>query len=109
VTIAVQIALLFIVNLVLQAFALVMLPMSQGCTKPVPSIAMVVAMSASMWCLARMIASGVGLGILFPFIAAAVPLASIAVGTLVFGEPASAPKIALLVTACVLICGASRF
>lgn len=108
-SVAVQIVMLFLVNLALQVFTLVMLPMTQGFTRPGPAIALIVAISGSMWCLARMIASGVGLGILFPLIAAAVPLASIAVGVLLLGEAASPPKIGLLVAACTLICAASRF
>jgi multidrug transporter EmrE-like cation transporter len=108
-SVAVQIVILFVVNLALQVFTLILLPMTQGFTRPIPAIVLIVAMSGSMWCMARMIASGVGLGILFPIIAAAVPLAAIAVGTLLLGEVASVPKIALLVTACTLICFASRF
>jgi multidrug transporter EmrE-like cation transporter len=104
----VQIVILFTVNLVLQVITLILLPMSQGFNKPIPAFLVLVAMGASMWCLARMIASGVGLGIIFPFIAAAVPLASIAVGVFFLGEAASGSKISLLVAACSLICLASR-
>ena len=107
-SVSAQIIILFVVNLALQVFTLILLPMTQGFSRPLPAIALIVAMSASMWCLARMVASGMGLGILFPFIAAAVPLAAIAVGVFFLGEAASAPKIGLLVAACTLICFASR-
>ena len=56
----------------------------------------------SAWALFRLVYSGMQLSILMP-LAAAIPLATIAVGVLVHGETASVQKIGLLVIACGLI------
>jgi hypothetical protein len=46
--------------------------------------------------------------VLIPLISAAVPLASIAMGVLLFGDTPSVPKLALLLAACGLIGFASK-
>jgi small multidrug resistance pump len=94
---------LFIVNLGLQLLALTMLPMSQGFTKPVPVIVLMISLLGAMWCLSRLIVSGVGLGFLFPLLGAAIPLAAMILGAFVFGEAFSVPKAAVLTLACGLI------
>jgi hypothetical protein len=53
--------------------------------------------------MARLLNSGINLGILLPFMAAVVPLCAIAVGILFYGESASFIKLFLLVSACLVI------
>jgi hypothetical protein len=53
--------------------------------------------------MARLLNSGINLGILLPFMAAVVPLCAIAVGILFYGESASFIKLSLLVSACLVI------
>jgi hypothetical protein len=67
------------------------------------------AYTISFVAMARMIRSGTGLAILIPALATTIPLLSIAIGILLYGEPASIPKVAILLVACALIGVASRF
>ncbi len=65
--------------------------------------------SFSFWLMALMIRLGIPLSSLVPLTAAIVPLALIGVGVFFFGESASWAKIAMLVSACLLVGLASNF
>ena len=94
---------MFAVSVVFQVFGIAMLPLTKGLTQPMPTLGLAVGFLVGIGLMARLIHSGVSLTMLIPILAATVPLASVALGVLVFGESASLPKIAMLVTACGLI------
>nr|WP_047166063.1 hypothetical protein [Sphingomonas sp. Y57] len=100
--------LLFISFLALQISSLFLLPMSQGFTRLWPTIFCMAVLVASMWCLSRLLQSGVALGILMPMTAAALPLVAMVIGIFVWGESFSITKTCLLITGCVLVGFASR-
>ena len=98
-----SVVLMFAVSIVFQVFGIAMLPLSKGLTQPMPTLGLAVGFLVGIGLMARLIYSGVSLSMLIPIMAATVPLASIVLGVVVYGEVASLPKIAMLVTACGLI------
>jgi hypothetical protein len=58
--------------------------------------------------MARLLNNGVNLSMLIPLMSTAMPLASIAMGVLWFGDTLSVPKLAVLLAACGLIGFASK-
>lgn len=94
---------MFLASMLLQVFMLSMLPLSQGYTRPWPTLAALVSMNVAIWLYARLIASGVHLSIMVPISATIIPLCSIIVGITCYGDRAPALKIALLVTATAII------
>jgi len=86
-----------------QVLTVSLLPRTAGFTDPNWTIACLVIYSLSLWSLAYMIHAGMPLSLLLPILAAALPLATIAVGVTLFHETASALKIALLCAACGII------
>jgi multidrug transporter EmrE-like cation transporter len=99
---------LFGLTVIAQIVAIAMLPLSQGFTRPLYSLASLLLVSLSMFMLARIVATGVNVSTLIPFLSATVPLATVLIGISIFGEAASVAKISLLVTACCLIGAAAR-
>lgn len=93
----------FVASVALQVLALSLLPRSEGFTQPLPTLILIVAFIAGIGLMARLTASGVPISILLPITGAVVPLAVVVVGVLVYGEPASSLRVAMLVVACVLI------
>ena len=87
----------FFVSITLQVVALSLLPITQGFSRPLPTIASIVSFVAGIGLLARILATGVPLSILLPVSSAVVPLAVLAVGVTFYGEPASLLRVALLV------------
>jgi multidrug transporter EmrE-like cation transporter len=108
-TITPTLAATFVALIVLQLVALTLLPRTQGFTNPGITAVMLTFLGVSYWLLARMIRSGANLGILIPLMSTIIPLATIAIGVLLYGESASGIRIGLLVCACVLVGIASRF
>jgi multidrug transporter EmrE-like cation transporter len=99
----------FIVVLASQLVGLGLLPKTQGYTNLGYSLASLAAYTVSFVAMARLIRSGTGLAILIPALAATIPLVSVAIGVLAYGESASLPKVGILLAACALIGVASRF
>ena len=99
----------FVVILASQLIGLGLLPKTQGYTNVAYSLASLGAYVISFVAMARMIRSGTGLAILIPALAATIPLVSVGIGVIIYGESASIPKIAILLMACILIGVASRF
>ena len=93
----------FVLSVILQVVGLSLLPRSEGFTRPLPTLGLIVAFIAGIWLMARLTASGVPISILIPITGAVIPLAVVAVGILVYGEPASLFRVALLIVACLLI------
>ena len=90
-------------SVVFQVIGLSLMPLTKGLTEWVPSIGCGIAFLAGLGLMARLLNSGINLGILLPFMAAIVPLCAIAVGIMFYGESASLIKLSLLVSACLVI------
>lgn len=95
--------LMFVVSVVFQIASLSLLPLSKGFTSAVPSIFCVIFFAVGLGLLARLVHLGTEVGVLIPISAASVPVATMIVGILFFGESASALKIGLLAVACLCI------
>lgn len=93
-------AFLFFVSILFQVIGLSVLPQTRGFTNIGPTIICVVTFIVGIGMFARILTTGVQLSTLIPIAAAAVPLAIVAVGLLVYGEPASLYRVLLLVIAC---------
>jgi multidrug transporter EmrE-like cation transporter len=104
----VGLTIIFISSVGFQLLAISMLPLTEGLTKPIPTSVGALGFLIGMGLLARLVNSGVTLSTVIPLMSTAVPIASIAMGVLFFGDSASALKIVALVAACVLIGLASR-
>ena len=90
-------------SVVFQVIGLSLMHLTKGLTEIVPSIGCGLAFLAGTGLMARLLHSGINLGVLLPFVAAIVPLCAIAVGMLFYGESASLTKLSLLVSACLVI------
>lgn len=95
--------LLFAGSVIFQLIALYLMPMTKGLTSPGYTALWAVTFLIGVGLLARLVHSGVNLSTALPLMAAIVPLCTIAIGVLAYGEAASLLKIGLLVGACALI------
>lgn len=86
-----------------QVAGLTQLPASKGLTQFWPTVGLVAGFVVGIGLLAKISDMGVNMSLLIPFVAAMVPLGAVAVGVLMYHEPASMAKIGILVTACVLV------
>ena len=93
----------FTISLASQLLGVAMLPLTQGLTRPVPTLIGALGFLIGTDLMARLVNSGVNLSVLIPLNSTAVPLASIAMGVLLFGDTLSVPKLAVLLAACSLI------
>jgi multidrug transporter EmrE-like cation transporter len=99
----------FLVIVVCQLIGAGFLPKTEGFTKigyTLVSLSMFAIASAAM---ARLIRSGIELGILIPALSATVPMFTIGIGILLYGESASVPRVSMLIVACLLVGLASRY
>lgn len=99
----------FLVVVIAQTIGISILPKTQGFTNIGYALGAAAAFILSLAAMARLIQSGVNLGILIPLMASTIPLASVVIGIFVYGESASLPKVGLLVVACILVGVASRY
>jgi multidrug transporter EmrE-like cation transporter len=99
----IRIIITFTISVAAQLLGTAMLPLTQGLTRPVPTLIGALGFLIGTGLMARLVNSGVNLSVLVPLVSAAVPLASIAMGVLLFGDSPSVPKLALLLAACGLI------
>jgi multidrug transporter EmrE-like cation transporter len=99
----IRIIITFTISVAAQLLGTAMLPLTQGLTRPVPTLIGALGFLIGTGLMARLVNSGVNLSVLVPLVSAAVPLASIAMGVLLFGDTPSVPKLALLLAACGLI------
>jgi multidrug transporter EmrE-like cation transporter len=93
----------FLVSIALQVVALSLLPITQGFSRSLPTIVLIVSLITGIGLMTCIIAIGVPLSILIAISAAVVPLAVVVVAVTIYGEPASPLRVALLLVACVLI------
>jgi multidrug transporter EmrE-like cation transporter len=98
----------FAVVLVCQVIGVSLLPKTQGYTHLGYSRAQLSMFAISFALMARMIRSGVQLGILIPILSTAMPLASVVIGVILYHESPSLPRVAMLLVACLLIGLAAR-
>jgi multidrug transporter EmrE-like cation transporter len=94
---------IFAVAVIAQVAAVVLLPKTAGFTQPIPTILCCVLFIIGVGSLSRLSYRGVELGILVPLMGVFIPLSTIALGILLYGESSSPVKIALLGVSCVLI------
>jgi multidrug transporter EmrE-like cation transporter len=94
---------IFAVILVSQIIGVALLPKTQGYTHIGWSLAQLSMFAISFAAMARLIRSGVDLGILIPLLSTVMPLASMGVGILAYGESASPKRLAMLTVACLLV------
>jgi multidrug transporter EmrE-like cation transporter len=99
----------FAALILLQLAGVTLLPRTQGFSNLGVTAAMLVIFAVSYWLMARIIQSGANLGILIPIMSTIIPLATVAIGVVLYGESASVVRIALLTSACILVGVASRF
>jgi multidrug transporter EmrE-like cation transporter len=98
----------FLVILASQLIGVALLPKTQGYTHVGYSLAQLSMFAISFAAMARLVRSGVDLGILIPLLSTAMPLASVGIGIVAYGESASPGRVALLAAACVLVGFASK-
>jgi multidrug transporter EmrE-like cation transporter len=98
----------FLALVAIQVTGVVLLPRTEGFTRSGTTVLVLAIFGVSYWLMARLIHSGANLGILIPFMGAAIPLATVVFGILVYGEGASFARVALLVFACISVGVASR-
>jgi multidrug transporter EmrE-like cation transporter len=97
------VALMFFGSIAAQIFGISMLPLTKGLTVPLPTLAAACGFLIGVGLLARLSHSGVNLSTLIPLMSTVIPLASIALGILIYGESVSITKLMMLVSACALI------
>ena len=98
----------FTISLAAQVLGMAMLPLTQGLTRPVPTLIGALGFLIGLGLMARLLNNGVNLSMLIPLMSTAMPLASIAMGVFLFGDTLSVPKLAVLLAACGLIGFASK-
>lgn len=94
---------MFLASVALQLVMLTALPSTMGYTKLLPTLVAIAAINLAIFLFARLLAGGVNLSILIPLSAAVIPLGAIVIAIVVYKEPVSVLKIALLVGACGMI------
>ena len=97
---------MFVASVLFQVIGMVLMPLTKGLTAPVYTIVYLAAFVVGVGLLSRIVYSGVDLGLLVPAASAVMPLCAILIGVLFYGEPAALSRVALLVTACVMIAAA---
>jgi multidrug transporter EmrE-like cation transporter len=95
--------LMFLLAIAGQVIGASFLPATKGFTHPAYTVACVGGFVIALFCMARLIASGIDLSMVVPVMTCSVPLGILAVAFFYYGEPASISKVALLVMAVVLI------
>ncbi|OPY77989.1 MAG: hypothetical protein A4E65_02483 [Syntrophorhabdus sp. PtaU1.Bin153] len=107
-SLSLNVILLLITTISAQIAGVYFLPLTKGFTSPVHTIAGSLCFLVGIATMARLIHSGLNLSVIFPFVAAIVPLGAVVIGILVNGDPASLIRISVLVLACLAI-GASSY
>ena len=81
---------LFLGAAIFQAVGVSVLPLTQGMTKPLPILVTFACYAVGIWCMGKLIASGIDLG-------------AIVIGVFAYGENPSMMKLALLAGATLLL------
>jgi hypothetical protein len=99
---------LFVLSCIANLLGASLIPASRGLTFLPATLAIVVCYAIGVWSLSRLFVGGANLSLLIPMMSVVIPLCAVFIGVVVYHEAASAPRIALLVIACVLVSVASR-
>lgn len=94
---------LFLGAAIFQAVGVSVLPLTQGMTKPLPILATFACYAVGIWCMGKLIASGIDLGVMVPIITLLVIGGAIVIGIFAYGENPSMMKLALLAGATLLL------
>lgn len=94
---------IFLLALITQISGAALIPKTDGFNNIGWTAACIASYIASTWLLAILVRQGVALNIVVPFMAAAVPLSTIAIAYLAYGQGVSLPKLGLLIGACAAI------
>lgn len=94
---------IFLAALTTQILGASLLPRTEAFTNPTWTALSLGAYILSLWLIAVLIKQGAALSIIVPLMAAAVPLATIAVAYFVYSDPVSPAKLGFLVGACCAI------
>ncbi|MFD2579959.1 hypothetical protein ACFSTD_18190 [Novosphingobium colocasiae] len=94
---------LFLGAAIFQAVGVSVLPLTQGMTKPVPIVVTFVCYAVGIWCMGKLIASGIDLGVMVPIITLMVIGGAIVIGIFAYGETPSMMKLGLLAGATLLL------
>ena len=97
----------FLIAVVANIAALGILPATAGFTRVSPTVACIGLFVLNIWMLARLIQQGAPLSILAPVMAAVIPLTTIVIGVVIYGENSAPLRIILLLGACALTAGAA--
>jgi multidrug transporter EmrE-like cation transporter len=98
---------MFSASVILQVIGISIMPMTKGLTEPLYTTAFAACYIVAIGLLARITHAGVNISLLIPLVTAVIPLCSVAVGILVYGDSASPMRVALLVGACLMVGTAS--
>jgi multidrug transporter EmrE-like cation transporter len=93
----------FAIAVLTQLAAIALLPRTNGFTQLAPTLLCSALFVIGIGALARLAHAGVELGILIPMMSAVIPLVTIVIGVVVYGESTSPVKLALLGLSCVLV------
>jgi len=99
----------FAISVAANLVAIGLLPITRGFSVLLPTVICLVSFLIAIAMLARLTHSGLNLGIMMPAYAAVVPLGTIAIGILVYGESASFLRVGLLGAACAFVGVANRW
>ena len=80
-----NVLMMLIASVIFQVIGLTLMPMTKGLTEIIPSLACGAAFLLGLAMMSRLIASGVDLSVLLPFMAAVIPLCVIAISILFHG------------------------
>ncbi len=94
---------MLMVSAAIQIFGFYLMPITQGFTQPVATVAMAVSFILGLGLMARILHAGVDLTLLVPIMSICIQLGAIAIAVFAYGEIASMAKIGTLVLACGLI------
>ena len=93
----------FAIAVLTQLAAIALLPRTNGFTQLVPTLLCCALFVIGIGALARLAHAGVELGLLIPMMSAVIPLVTIVIGVVFYGESTSPIKLALLGLSCVLV------
>lgn len=85
------------------------LPATRGMSVPLPTLAVLVCYALGITCMARLLISGMALGIVIPLVTLIIIIGSIVVGMVVYGDNPSPTKLSLVVGAVGLMVLSSRY
>lgn len=90
---------LFLAATAFQLLGASLLPSTRGMTAAIPTGAVFASYAVGLFCMARLVVSGVNLSLLIPVITLAIIIGSVVVGMVVYGDNPSTGKLGCLAAA----------